>query len=1746
MFQLPQYKILAKLYESTSTLVYRAKGTDVPGHFVLKVLREDFPMPENVARYHREYEITRQFETDGIPKVHERLETNNRPVLVFEDMSGMDLSRLNSERRFTLSEKLRMAKNVAGILHQIHAGGFIHCDIKPANIIYNPDSERLQIIDLGSARMMSQGNVESEILRKPHGTQPYMSPEHTGRVNRAVDPRSDLYSLGVTLYELFSTKLPFETDDLLEMIHAHIARTPKAPMEVKSDIPKTLSDLIMKLLAKNPADRYQSAAGVKADLDQCYRQLTTDGRIDAFPLARKDISSYFRIPEQIYGRKLEKEILYSAFRRVARGGKEMVMVRGAQGLGKTRMVMDIEKKIVLENAIFAYGGYESHGKGDPLIPLIGAFKELIKRVLTEGSENLHRWRERLNTALGQSGQVIVDSIPEAEWVMGPQPDPGELAPAAVYNRKCRALQNFLRVFCRPERPIVLFLDQLHRADNASLEFIASLLETTEIKFLLLIVAFRKESERLMEWLRDRISPLQDKGLGVEDITLKPLDKMQISRMVSGALNVDFDQAEPLADLLLEKTRGNPFFIKEFLMALRAENLIFFDAEKGSWSWDQRKIASKSHTDNVLDLMASNINRLRPETIELLQYASLMGIHFDLKTVAGMCSRELEQTAQTLAEAENGGFIIRQAAAEGVSDGRHHYRFAHDRIQQAFYRLIPKAEKPGLHLLMGRKMLQLLPKKELPNRLLEIVSHLNLGAETVPPGPERLELIRFNLEAAQQAKTSGLFQVADNFAQSGMALTDSTFWRREHETAMTLCLEAMETASLIGAFDEMEVLGQKAMSLAKSELDKMQVYRVRVNACMIRNHWPEAARLGMKALVLFGIHLPDHLDRPAREVACHTVNILMEGRSVEDLLKLPEMTDPQHLAAMQIMTNGYPAYGAVFPDRAPLLVAEQIRLSILNGNAPASAQAYIYFAVVLCAERNIDEAYRFGRLAWDMTQLLNAKGYEASVKFIFNWAIRHWKEHLNTTIDPLMEAHHAAMEIGEVFQSTYALVYRAVHMYLMGQSLKKVDREMEACARILKRLGQTDAFDFIQMYRQVFANLIGDGGDPLVLDGPYWNETETLARESKADNRGRDFSLYFNKLFLNLLFENFEEALGYVEQVGEYTEGFPPVSAFWTPFVFAETLTRLALIEKADPGQRKIHEQKVKRNLEDLEKWQRQAPMNIAQKYLLAKAEMARVYNEPSLAAELYDQAIAEARNNGYLQDEALSNERAAGFYLNRGKTTIGRSYLLEARYAYLKWGATSKVAQLEEKYGYMISALMQDAEKVHFTTPQVATSTTMGKGPDLDLGSAFKAAQALSSEIVLDKLLKRLMRIIMENAGAEKGFLVLDHDGRLTIEAGAQANGTAIESGISTSPDSSPHLSAAIVHYVARTRKVVILENAAKKGEFTDDPYIFSNGTSSVLCLPLVHKKRLTGVIYLENNLYPGAFTADRLETLNWLSSQAAISLENARLYQKVSDYSTWLEGIIAALNVAQEVQQSLLPRRSPSLKGLDIAGRSLYCDETGGDYYDYIFIGDSNRIAAVVGDVSGHGISSALLMSGTRAYLRARAALPGSPAQIITDVNRLVSSDTDETGQFMTLFYLEVDMQSWEMTWVRAGQDPALVYITDADRFEELGGSGLALGIDENWEYSDQKVSVNPGAIVLLATDGVWETHNADGEMFGKKRLREVIRHYRDLSAEDLRQAIVDAVTAFRGDAIQDDDITMVVIKFRRKGASDPGKTID
>ncbi len=1503
MISLPDITIVSQIHESANSLVYRGILKTNRQPLILKLLKEDYPTPAELYRYQQEYEITRRLNLKETIKAYELRKYQNTQVMLLEDFGGESLKILLSDRPFTLSEFLHLAIQITEALCQLHQNHVIHKDINPSNIILNPQTGQLKLIDFGLSTLLSQ---EHPTLKSPNvleGTLAYMSPEQTGRMNRSIDYRADFYSLGVTFYELLTNQLPFESVDALELVHCHIAKQPIPPHEVNPEIPLSVSDIVMKLMAKTAEERYQSAWGIKADLETCLTQYK-NGPIPRFTLGCQDISPQLQIPQKLYGREPQIESLLTAFERTSLGQTELMLISGYSGIGKSALVQELYQLVTQKYGYFIAGKFDQLHRDIPYQALVAAFQELVRQLLTETELQLQQWREKIRHALGENGQIIIDVIPEVELIIGKQPAVPELPPTEAQNRFNLVFQNFIQVFCQQAHlltfaPVVLFLDDLQWTDSATLQLLQLIMTHANTQYLFLIGAYRDNEVSATHPAMLTISEMSKQGVVVNHLSLSPLNLSQVNEFIADTLKTDCIHTQKLAELVWEKTQGNPFFIKEFLKSLYTEQLLKFDSEAGVWSWDLKQIITRSITDNVVELMTEKIQQLSETAQKKLQLAACLGNQFDLKTLSIISETSQKETANELWDAIQAGLILPVSddykfiqTHYDADDFKITYKFAHDRIQQAAYSLIPSDDKQAVHWQVGQLLLHNTPQQVLPQKIFDIVNQLNFGIEAIDVQLERDKLAQLNLIAGKKAKASAAWEPAWNYLRIGRDCLSADSWLRQYDLTLALYVEAIQVASSQGNFEEMERLASIVLQQATSLLDKVKVYEAKIQAYTTLNKPLEAISTALSVLKLLGIRFPNKPTKFNILLELAMTKLSLVGKRIEDLINLPVMTDPYKLAAMRILAGVVSAAHFATPELLPLLVLKQVNLSIKYGNTAASACAYATYGLILSGEvvGDIETGYQFGQLALLLLDKFNAKELKARTLLIVNYFIKHWKEHLRETLAPLRDAYSIGLETGDLEYAAYSACVYSYHSYVLGKDLATVEREMAMYSNALSKLGQETSYYYNQLNRQVVLNLMGHSEDKCRLVGESYDEVKMLPLHLEANAQNICHSLYFYKLVLCYLFQDYQQALEKAKLAEKYNDsavGTIPLYHFYN------SLVHLAIYCDVSKSEQKSLLQKVKANQKKIKKWAQFAPMTHLHKFYLVEAERYRVLGEKTKAIECYDRAIALAKENEYLNEEALANELAAKFYLAWGKEQVAQAYLTNAYYCYLRWGATAKIKDLEQQYPQLVKRFRKANTSIDSRNSLSNTSGSTS-GEVLDLAALMKASQAISSEIELDKLLTTLMKILLESSGAQTGYLILESLGELRVEASGEANSNGVMVLQSTPVETC--LPASIIHYVARTQEGLIESDVAREGRFTQDEYIKTHQPKSILCAPLLNQGQLIGIVYLENNLADDVFTPDRLEVIQLLSTQAAIALTNARLYTQVQSTQNRLNKFLNAI----------------------------------------------------------------------------------------------------------------------------------------------------------------------------------------------------------------------------------------------------------
>ncbi|MEG5000724.1 AAA family ATPase [Microcoleus sp. B4-D4] len=1529
MISLPDITILNQIYESANSLVYRGIINQNRQPVILKLLKEDYPTPAELYRYQQEYEITRNLNLDETSKAYELRKHQNTQLILLEDFGGESLKIILKRRTFSVSEFLHIAIQTTKALGKIHQKKVIHQDINSSNIVLNTQTEQLKIIDFGLSTILSQENPS---LKNPHlieGTLAYISPEQTGRMNRLLDYRTDFYSLGVTFYELLTNQLPFESVDALELVHCHIAKQPTSPHKINPKVPLNLSEIVIKLMAKMAENRYQSAWGIEADLATCLEQYLTN-KIKAFPLGYRDISPQLQLPQKLYGRESQIESLLAAFMRVTspekqqvaasnptttqsqncpvHGQTELMLISGYSGIGKSALVRELYKIITQKRGYFIAGKFDQFQRDIPYQALVAAFQELVRQLLTESQPELQQWQDKIRQALGSNGQIIIDIIPEVELIVGKQHPVPELPPAEAQNRFNLVFKKFLQVFCQKEHPLVLFLDDLQWTDSATLQLLQLIITDFTTQHLLVIGAYRDNEVSPTHPLMLNLSELKKQGTKINYISLGHLNLNQVNEFIADTLKTDRISTQKLAELAWQKTQGNPFFIKEFFKSLYQEKLLNFDTNAWAWNWDLEQIITRNITDNVVEFIADKIQTLSQSAQKILQLAACLGNRFDLLTLSIINESSPKAAANELWNAMQSGLIL------PVGDDykflktdletkqlKITYKFAHDRIQQAAYSLIPPGEKQVIHWQVGQLLLQNTPPQNLKQNIFDIVNQLNLGIEAVDVQLEKDKLAQLNLIAGQKAKASAAWKPTWNYLQFGINCLSADSWLRKYDLTLALYVETVEAAILSNHVEEMEKLADIVLQQATSLLDKVKVYEVKIQAYTARNKPLAAINTALSVLKLLGIRFPKQPTKLNLFTELVKTKLSLAGKQIQALIDLPVMTDPDKLAAMRILSTVVSAAHLAAPELLPLMVFKQVRLSIKYGNTSVSSCAYATYGLILSGENvgDIETGYQFGQLALLLLDKFNTKELKARTIFIVNYFVKHWKEHLRETLNPLQNAYSIALETGDLEYAAYAVCVYSYHSYVLGKELPKVESDMAMYSNTLSQLKQETSFYYNQLNRQVVLNLMGQAEDKCRLVGESYDEVKMLPLHQEANAKNICRSLYFYKLFLCYLFQDYQQALENVTLAEKYSDsavGTIPLYHFYNSLVY------LAIYSEASKSEQKLILQKVKANQKKIKKWAHFAPMTHLHKFYLVEAERYQVLGETTFAIDYYDRAIASAKEHEYINEEALANELAAKFYLAWRKEQIAEVYMSNAYYCYLRWGATAKLTDLELKYPQLLKRFItvRNSDKSRSSLSENSDSSAAEL---LDLAALMKASQAISSEIELDKLLKTLMRTLLECSGAQIGYLILESQGQLRVEASGEASSDRAIVLPSTLIENCLPLS--VINYVERTQEGLIETNVTREGRFTEDAYIKTQQPKSILCAPLLNQGQLIGIVYLENNLADGVFTSDRLELIKLLSTQAAIALTNARLYTQVQSTQNRLNKFLNAIPLGISVHDA-------------------------------------------------------------------------------------------------------------------------------------------------------------------------------------------------------------------------------------------------
>ncbi len=1439
----------------------QAEGSD--RNFLYAHSATEHPLPASLARFAHEFGLKDALDATWAVRPLKLTRADGRTVLTLEDPGGEPLSRLVGSPIDT-GDFLRTAVGIAAALAKLHQHGLVHKDLKPTHILVNCADGHVRLTGFGLTTRLPRERQAPQPPETIAGTLAYMAPEQTGRMNRSIDSRSDLYALGVTLYQMLTGALPFTATDAMEWVHCHIARTP-VPPGLRANVPAVVSNIVMKLLAKTAEERYQTAAGVAHDLQRCLADWQRQHRIDDFPLDEHGTPDRLLIPEKLYGRERDVNRLCATFARVMQSSvPELVLVSGYSGIGKSSVVNELHKTLVASRGLFASGKFDQYKRDIPYATLVQAFRSLVRSLLGKPDAELAAWRDALREALAPNARLMTDLIPELKLIIGEPPPVPELEPQQAQRRFLLLFRRFIGVFARPEHPLALFLDDLQWLDAATLDLIESLLTDPDLRHVLLIGAYRDNEVDASHPLSRKLQAIRSAGGRIEDITLAPLGTADIQQMIAEALYRDPEHIAPLAQLVEEKTGGNPFFVIQFLQALVEEDLLTFDHDARAWRWQTDRIHAKGYTDNIVDLMVGKLARLPAQTQQALQQLACLGNAADLSDLSTVLGTDDTQTHAVLWEA------IRQELLERQDDA---YAFVHDRVHEAAYSLIPEDTRAEAHLRIGRLLAARIPAARHEEAIFDIVGQLNRGATLITEWPEREQLAAFNLVAGRRAKASTAYGSALAYVTTGAELLRDECWEHQHELMFALELDRAECEFLTGQLPRAEARLAALSRRAITTVERARVACWQMNLYLILARCDTAVAACLDFLRSVGIEWSPHPDGAMVRSEYDGIFARLGDRQIEDLIDLPPMKDADVLATVDALTTLLAPAVLTDSNLACLTICKAINLSLAHGHGDASCVAYTNFPRF--AGRlfgDYQPGFAFGRLGRELVERRGLERYEANTRHSFSIFVAHWTQPLRGCLDQLRHVFDTANRIGDIPFGAFSCNCQVSNLLFIGEPLPEVQREAELGLAFARKVQFGIVVAFLESQLALIRMLRGATPAFGRLDNEPYSEAHAEQHLAQPSLEIAACWYWVRKLQARYLAGDLAAALDAASKVH---------GLLWTAHGFLEeteyhfyaALTHAALCDTAPANRRQQHLETLVAHHGELRIWEALCPENFASHTMLVGAEIARLDGRLIDAELLYEQAIDTARQNSFIHVEALANELAAGFFAQRHLEKIARVYRQDARYAYLRWGADGKVRQLE-------------AAHPHLRTEAAAlrpTSTMAAPVEHLDLATVIKVSQATSGAIVLDELIDMVMRTAIEQAGAERGLLILSGEDahRIAAEATTGADGIALR--IHDLPVSAATLPESVLYHVLRTHEHVALDDALTDPLFAADPYIRQHRVRSVLCLLLVSHAKLTGVLYLENNLAPRAFSPARIAVLRLVAAQAANSLENARLYRDIA-----------------------------------------------------------------------------------------------------------------------------------------------------------------------------------------------------------------------------------------------------------------------
>lgn len=1492
--QLAGYTVNQVIYAMGETVVATASAPNGE-RVVLKYLDSSRPAPEVSARWRHEFAVLRSIESPWVIKAQALEQVGRTTVLVLEAFAPTNLAQLIAREALDFSDQLTLAIRLTKALSAVHQHRLIHCDIAPKNVLVDPATLALKLCDFGlSTRLDHEQQQATDILLR--GTLDYMSPEQTGRTNLGIDYRSDFYSLGATFYELFSGRKPFQSGDPMTLLHAQIATVPTPLHELNGAIPQAVSDLVQRLLAKRPDDRYQSSFGLLQDLEVCAERWRLYRRIEGIELGSADVPERLCVSQKLYGRAAECAAILEAFERVSVGAVELLLISGYSGIGKTALVSELHRPVLARRGYFVRGKCDQYSRNQPFAALIQAFQLLVRQLAVEGSERRQYWKSRLDAALGANAAALVELIPELTLLIGSPPTLPSLPAAQSEQRFHIVFGQFVRALSAPGHPLLVFLDDLQWADLQTLRLLEHLVRCDRECNALIVGAYRDNEVSAGDPLNLTLARIAATQGHIENLKLAPLNAGQVTELVADTLHCATATAAPLAALCLEKTQGNPFFLGQFLRRLHDEGDIHYLRKAGAWRWDLALIRQRSMTDNVVGLMLQKLAALNPDTRALLALAAHLGDSFDHRQLMSVGERDAAATAAVLWPALQASLVVPlnegykfEHSPEQLQTAR--YRFLHDRVQQAAHELTPEPQRPALRLRCGRLLLAASVDAELDDRLFIILDSLNAGIELIDDPTERAWLLQLNLRGGMRAKSSSAFAVASELLRKGIALLPADAWQVDPQQSLALHKELAEAEYLAGHFEASEALLTPAIEAAPSVVAKVTLCLVRVDQFHIQGRFGDSFPVLRHALALLGQDFPETEDEAG---ACFAVEFdqterMLAQYSKEQLLAQAPMLEAEHLLAMQAyFALSYSTYQTGRFGGFVLDACRMVQTTLRHGQGDLSCVGYVAYVTAMSAMRRPYPAcYAMGKLALTLAEQRSNQYFRLTVYQYFSPFYQHWCEPLANTLANLEKGFEFGLAGINPLSAGFCALLRSVNRFLMGTPLAELVSECEQGLAWLKRSHQPSIEAMLRFgVLHGALELLGRTPDARRADMPEGSAAAYFEQAGSAPSI--PLALYSAAMVRHAyLLDDRQQWQASSQRLNIVSMCLPDSpSMVEASFFSALGLLKPGFVDADGLDAALVDAQG---HLDRFTTWAEHCPANFRHKALLIAAELARVRKDERAAMELYAQAIDAATQSGFAHCEALCNELYALFWESQGQNQLSSNFIREAYFHYRRWGATAKCRQIEARWPHI------PFRRIELRYSSLDHSSSYRQGSEqtsfVDLQSLLKASQLLSQEIHLESLLQRMLGVLLENAGAEFGAIVVVDDERdeLVVEVlGRLSGGRLIDCSrvgrrlADTRKDEHPPLPSGLIEYVQLAKGALVVNDPANDERFGQSRYLDNRRPRSVLCLPVVSQGKLVAVVYLENNLMENAFTSKHLKTLELLSSQAAISLVNAQLIESL------------------------------------------------------------------------------------------------------------------------------------------------------------------------------------------------------------------------------------------------------------------------